>query len=116
MHTGEKSHQCQICQKGFYKSSHITRHAKIHTGDKPLKCQLCEFKTKHDGHLKIHVRTHTGDKPYFCLVCQKTFSKNSGLKRHKKTTLKRSHFCVFFVTKHFPYLQRYEIMLESILE
>ena len=34
----------------------------------------------------------------------------------KKLTLKRNHICVFFVTKHFPNLQRYEIMLESILE
>ena len=34
----------------------------------------------------------------------------------KKPTLKINHFCVFFVTKHFPDLQRYEIMLESILE
>ncbi|KAL2783255.1 hypothetical protein BJX66DRAFT_134762 [Aspergillus keveii] len=51
-----RSHTCQICNKAFSKSEHLTRHE----------------------------RGHTNERPYGCLVCGKFYSRSDVLRRHER--------------------------------
>ncbi|KAF4453114.1 hypothetical protein FALBO_16052 [Fusarium albosuccineum] len=51
----QASFQCHICQRGFVRQEHLTR----------------------------HVRTHTREKPYSCSQCDKSFSRQDVLIRHE---------------------------------
>ena len=73
IHTGEKSYQCQICQKRFSQCSSLTRHARIHTGEMPYQCQICQKRFSQSSTLTLHARIHTGEKSYQCQICQKLF-------------------------------------------
>ena len=111
IHSGEKTHRCQLCDKAFYDSSHLTIHIRVHTGDKPYKCLVCDksFTSaselwRHNrrihssvrphscsycgmqfavvGDLKDHVRVHTGVKPFSCGQCGDVFLWPGHLKAH----------------------------------
>ena len=46
---------------------------RIKTGGNTYECDVCNKRFSHSGHLTEHKRTHSGDKPYECDVCQKKF-------------------------------------------
>ena len=73
IHPGEKSYQCQICQKRFSQCSSLKRHARIHTGEMPYECQICQNRFSDSSTLTTHTRIHTGEKSYQCQMCQKRF-------------------------------------------
>ena len=72
IHTGEKMHQCDICEKRFNYSSHLKMHMRIHTGEKPHECEFCEK------------RIHTGEKTYECEFCEKRFNQFGNLQTHRR--------------------------------
>ena len=59
IHTGEKPHQCNHCDKAFAFKSKFTMHMKIHTGEKPLQHSQCGHCG--GGHLTIHMMIHKED-------------------------------------------------------
>ena len=44
IHDGEKSYQCDICNKKFIDKSVLVVHMGIHTGGKPYQCDECNKK------------------------------------------------------------------------
>ncbi|XP_025088481.1 zinc finger and SCAN domain-containing protein 31-like [Pomacea canaliculata] len=59
-HTGEKPYVCNWdgCTWRFARSDELTRHYRKHTGDKPFKCQVCDRAFSRSDHLSLHMKRH----------------------------------------------------------
>lgn len=79
-----KKYHCDICQKTVLyrdKRKHIQRHS----GNKSHVCSVCERGFNRKDALKVHMRKHTGEKPFECSVCHKQFSQKHVLDSHMIT-------------------------------
>ena len=88
IHTGEKPHECDVCQKRLSSRSALKTHKMIHTGEKPYECDVCQKRFSQRGSATVHKRIHTGKKSHKCLICNKAFLTSSNLRKHNGTHLK----------------------------
>ena len=59
IHTGEKPHKCNICEKKFAQLNNLKQHIEMHTGEKQHRCEICNA-----GNAKQKMVTHTGENPH----------------------------------------------------
>lgn len=59
-HTGEKPYVCnwEGCTWRFARSDELTRHYRKHTGHKPFKCDVCQRAFSRSDHLSLHMKRH----------------------------------------------------------
>ncbi|XP_071522053.1 uncharacterized protein [Panulirus ornatus] len=88
---GPELHQCNVCQKCFIVKSRLVRHMLIHQKEKQFVCQVCNKKFVRKDDLKCHERVHTGEKPYSCKECGRVFRYISNCRNHMRIHMKDSH-------------------------
>ncbi|XP_036353038.2 zinc finger protein 64 isoform X4 [Ochotona princeps] len=81
-HTSVKPHKCHLCDYAAVDSSSLKKHLRIHSDERPYKCQLCPYASRNSSQLTVHLRSHTGDTPFQCWLCSAKFKISSDLKRH----------------------------------
>lgn len=80
-HTGEKSYQCDHCDKTFNKFDSLNVHMRLHTGEKPYSCNLCSYSCRQSSNLIAHKLKHTGLR-YACTNCKYTSYQKGHVKSH----------------------------------
>ncbi|XP_031242301.1 zinc finger protein 473 isoform X2 [Mastomys coucha] len=80
----EQSFKCNICNRTFKQSAHLSKHQLIHIREKPFKCNECDRAFKQRNYLIQHQKSHTAEKHFECSECGKTFRQKSCLSKHQK--------------------------------
>ncbi|XP_063441644.1 zinc finger protein 773-like [Mytilus trossulus] len=83
IHTGERNHKCEECEKVFTQRYHLIRHVKnVHKKElENLVCGICNDTFNSEYLLKRHVTRH-GVMTYACEVCRKEFKTKRQMKEH----------------------------------
>lgn len=73
VHTKEKPHVCEFCDRSFSLKSNLKRHERVHRGERPYSCEICNKTFSEKRSMIIHTRTHTGEKPYSYVQISRQF-------------------------------------------
>jgi len=83
-HLQERRHQCDQCNKTFFKAADLSYHKRLHDSVRPYSCGVCSRSFSHLSHYHRHARLHTGVKPYCCDICPYRSVQPGSLKIHKQ--------------------------------
>ncbi|RUS91968.1 hypothetical protein EGW08_000181 [Elysia chlorotica] len=79
---GRRGFRCQICNKMFKRSGHLSQHMRLHTGTKYLRCPECPKSFSSAAVLRGHLRVHQGLQAHMCSICNAAFSTPGHLRKH----------------------------------
>ena len=79
IHTRANPLKCDLCEKGFIESGHLTSHKWSLAEAKPFKCNLWEKGCNQSESLILHKWIYTEAKPIICDLCQKWFTRSDHL-------------------------------------
>jgi KRAB domain-containing zinc finger protein len=68
IHSGERPHVCDVCNKAFSVQIVLTRYLRIH-GELPNVCDVCSEALNEKSHLVRHQRIHSGESLSISDVC-----------------------------------------------
>lgn len=57
VHSNERPHKCDMCDKAFRTSTHKIVHMRTHTGERPLQCRICGLGFAHHKARSVHMKT-----------------------------------------------------------
>ena len=82
----ERRFACHVCDKRFWRKTHLTRHSKAHQGKYEHHCEHCGKAFYRRDQYSVHLRSHTGERPYACAHqgCGKRFTQKGALTRHER--------------------------------
>merc|ERR1719219_2953963 len=81
----QEPYKCNICGKGFQKTSKLTAHMKIHRAPEEHynhPCDICGKKFTRPQHVARHKMLHTGERPFKCPKCPRQFTREDKLRHH----------------------------------
>ncbi|XP_041862659.1 zinc finger protein 135-like [Melanotaenia boesemani] len=84
---------CEICGKGFSRSSFFYKHMRIHTKKTPYFCSKCCMYFKKNSSLLNHQRYHVDNMPFACETCGRGFRVLGGLTRHRRHRARNPYPC-----------------------
>ncbi|GFN95295.1 Zinc finger protein 236, partial [Plakobranchus ocellatus] len=79
---GRRGFRCQICNKMFKRSGHLSQHMRLHANSKYLHCPVCPKSFSSAAVLRGHLRAHQGLQAHLCSICNAAFSTAGGLRKH----------------------------------
>ncbi|XP_053602617.1 zinc finger protein 431-like isoform X2 [Plodia interpunctella] len=82
IHTGQRTHKCDLCEKAYYTEAQLRCHKKKHGMERKYKCDQCVAKFTDSAMLKRHMIVHNDEKSFVCHLCNKAFKRHGSLKRH----------------------------------
>ncbi|XP_034937442.1 PR domain zinc finger protein 15-like [Chelonus insularis] len=90
---GERTYECEICQRRFHRIGVLKEHKQIHQSAQ-IPCDVCGKKLKSKKALDVHVLLH-GNKKFQCEKCDKSFFQRCNYLKHYKQihTEKIMHKC-----------------------
>ena len=100
IHSEDKSHACDICEKKVYTAKNFVKHKHIHTGENLLAgkhCNVCGKLIKRTSQLKEHLLFHSGEKPHACNICGKKVYTDRNFKETFEFILVRGRILVISV-------------------
>ena len=103
LHTGEKTHRCEICGENFRLRMSLRRHhLNKHPGESSTSKSQCTCpdcgKLFVDGkNLRLHMFTHSDEKQFDCAICGRQFRQPDVRDQHQKKhsdSADADHICV----------------------
>lgn len=87
-HSIEKSCECQLCGRKFYRNCSLALHMKCHSDEQNCSCKVCGKEFNRLSTLERHIKCHNTETTiasatsYTCKICSKKYPDEATLKAH----------------------------------
>lgn len=102
IHTIEKTCECNLCGRKFYRNCSLALHMKSHSDEYNCACSICGREFNRFTLLQRHAKLHSEVAQFKCTACNKSFEDLNSLQLHAaehKDKLACDHCEAVFTTK-----------------